>query len=139
MDSVMLAKNMLAETDDLRMVGRVIRSAFNGLRRDITAEILEKHRPLQQWVSEFLRPRTIDIWVDGKVAYTTTMTAGTPQDSPLSHNLFSIYASEMVCRAQKTVRQQAQQRRSSKRLPKALEKARVLPLSYIDDINTLVP
>ena len=47
-DSVMLAKNMLQENDDLRMVGRNIRSAFNRLHRDITAEILEKHRPLQQ-------------------------------------------------------------------------------------------
>ena len=96
MDSVMLAKNMPEENDDLRMVGRDIRSAFNGLCSDIIAEILEKHRPLHQWVSEFLQPRTVDIWVDGKVAYTTTMTAGTPQGSPLSPSLFLIYASEMV-------------------------------------------
>ena len=96
MDSVMLAKNMLEENDDLRMVGQDIRSAFNGLSSDITAEIVEKHRPLPQWVSEFLRPRTVDIWVDGKAVYTTTMTAGTPQGSPLSSSLFSIYASEMV-------------------------------------------
>ena len=41
MDSVMLGKNMLEENDDLRMVGRDIRSAFNGLRGDITAEIVE--------------------------------------------------------------------------------------------------
>ena len=139
MDSVMLAKNMLEENDDLRMVGRDIRSALNGLRADITAEILQRHRPLQQWVSEFLRPCTINIWVDGKVAYTTTMTAGTPQGSPLSPSLFSIYASEMVWRAQRTLRQQAQQRRSSKRLRKLPEEDRLLPLSYIDDINTLVP
>ena len=105
MDSVMLAKNMLEENNDLRMVGQDIRSAFNGLRRDITAEILEKHPPLQQWVSEFLHTRTIDIWVDGRVAFTTTMTAGTPQGSPLSPSLFSIYASKMVWRAQRTLRQ----------------------------------
>ena len=111
MDSVMLAKNVLEGNDDLRMVGRDIRSAFNGLRRDITAEILEKHLPVQQWVSEFLRTRTIDIWVDGKVAYTTNMTAGTPQGSPLSPSLVSIYASEMFWRAQRTLRQQVQQRR----------------------------
>ena len=138
MDSVMLAKNMLEENDDLRMVGRDIRSAFNGLRRDITAKILAKHRPLQQWVEEFWRPRTIDIWVDGRVAHTTTMTAGTTQGSPLSPSLFSIYASEMVWRAQRTLRQQVLQRRSSKRLQKLPEKDRLLPLCYIDDINTLV-
>ena len=108
MDSVMLAKSMLEENDDLRIVGRYIRSAFNGLRRDITADILEKHRPLQQWVSEFLRPRTIDIWVDGRVVYSIIMTAGTPQGSTLSPSLFSIYASEMVWRAQRTLRRQVQ-------------------------------
>ena len=37
MDSVMLAKKMLEENDDLSMVGRDIRSAFNGLCKDITA------------------------------------------------------------------------------------------------------
>ena len=138
-DSVMLAKNMLQENDDLRMVGRDIRSAFNGLRRDITAEILEKHRPLQQWVMEFLRPRTVNIWVDGKVAYTTTMMAGTPQGSPLSPFLFSIYASEMVWRAQRNLRQQVQQRRSSMRLHQIPVEDRIFQMSYIDNINTLVP
>ena len=113
MDSVILAKSMLQENDDLRMVSRDIRSAFNGLRRDVIAEILEKHQPPQQWVTEFLCPRTVDIWVDGKVAYTTTMTAVTPQGSPLSPSLFSINASEMVRRAQRSLRQQVLQRRSS--------------------------
>ena len=78
MDSVMMAKAMLQKNDDLRMVGRDLKSACNGLRSDITAEILEGHRPLQQWVTEFLYPRTVDICIDGKVAYTTSMTAGSP-------------------------------------------------------------
>ena len=66
-DSVMREQNMLQENDDLRMIGQDIKSACNGLRRDITTEILEGHCPLEQWVTEFLRPCTVDICVDGKV------------------------------------------------------------------------
>ena len=105
----MLVKDMLRENGDLRMVGRDIKSAFDGLHRDRAAEILEKHRPLQQWVIELLRRRTIDSWVDSKLAHTTTMIAGTLQGSRLSPSLFSIYASEMVWRAARGLRQQFQE------------------------------
>ena len=138
-DSVMLAKTMLEENEGLRMVGWDIKSAFNGLRKDITVNILAKHELLQQWVAEFLCPRTIEIWVDGKRAHTTTMIAGTPQGSPLSPSLFSIYASEMVWRAQREQQQQIQQSRAALRPQMVLVRAHVFPLSYIDDINALVP
>ena len=139
MDSVMLARDMFQNNDELRMVGRDIKSVFNVLRRGIITEILKKYTPLQQWVAEFLRPGAIDVYLDGKLAHTATMIEGTPQGSPLSLSLFSIYASEMVWQAQRGLQQQLQQGRAGLRLRKMQAVVQVLPLSYIDDINALVP
>ena len=107
-DSIMLAKDMLQENSDLRRVGRDIKSAFNGLRIAIITERLHKHCALQQWVEEFLLPCHIDIHVEGKLVHTTIMAEGIPQGSSLSHSLFSVYVSEMVCRAQSGLQQQLQ-------------------------------
>lgn len=53
-DSIMLAKELLG--DDNRLVGRDIKSAFNGLDRQICIQLLDGHKQLQTWVAEFLRP-----------------------------------------------------------------------------------
>ena len=61
----MLMKEILGEQGDKRIVGRDIRSAFNGLRKEICVQIFEAHEGLKVWIAEFLRPRACTRWVIG--------------------------------------------------------------------------
>jgi len=76
-DSVMLMDVLRKETGG-DVYGRDIRSAFNSLDREVMREVLQKHEDLRDWVGYFLRPRTLDIKVDGRVTGRGTMVGGTP-------------------------------------------------------------
>ena len=53
---------------------------------------------LALWVRGFLRPRPLSRKVDHRVTGNATMTGGTPEGSPLSPSLYTIYMSAMVDR-----------------------------------------
>jgi len=57
---------------------------------------IEDHKMLRDWVDDWLSPRQFMMEVDGQVLGKVTMTGGTPQGSPLSPALFTIYMSSVV-------------------------------------------
>jgi len=138
-DSVMLMDDIRKRTGG-HVYRRDVKSAFNSLDRDKMYEILKDHEDLREWVDHFLRPRTFDVKVDGKKIGKTTMIGGTPQGSPISPTLFTIYMSSVVWEAGKELdKLEANRRRSSR---KEGEKGNTrdrdfIPLSYIDDVNSV--
>jgi len=120
--------------------GRDIKAAFNSLDRDMMYEILKEHQDLRDWVNYFLRPRTFNIRADGKVIGRTTMVRGTPQDSPVSPTLLTIYMSAVVKCAEEELGKREEVRGAGARLrSQGRERAgRVfIPLSYIGDVNSI--
>jgi len=65
-DSVM---DELRRESDGEVYGRNIKSAFNSLDRDILYEIGSQYEDLREWVDYFLRPRTFNNKVDGKLRW----------------------------------------------------------------------
>jgi len=114
-DSVMLMDQLRKETGG-HVYGRDIKSAFNSLDQDEMYKILQGHENLREWVDHFLRPRTFEIKVDGEPIGSTTMVGATPQESPISPTLFTIYMSRVVWEAEKELDELEGRRRSSKRV-----------------------
>jgi len=128
-DSVMLMAMLMEENKAGEIIGRDAQSAFNTLRRDHTKTILEKEGWLGEWIDDWLAPREFDVEVDGRWIGRTTMTGGTPQGSPLSPALFTIYMSSVVWAAEKQLKER---KHMTLRNPK---RERYWPLSFIDDVN----
>jgi len=138
-DSVMLMDELRRKTGG-HVYGRDIKSAFNSLDRDEMYNILWNHEDLREWVDHFLRPRSFKVKVDGETIGSTTMVGGTPQGSPLSPTLFTIYMSRVVWEAEGEMDKLEGKRRRSSR--KGTEKGTgeprdFIPLSYIDDVNSV--
>ena len=84
-DSVMLmAMIMEKHPEGEEVIGRDAQSAFNTLRRDYTAKILQKQGWLGECIDDWIAPRRFKVEVDGKTIGTTVITGGTPQGSPMS-------------------------------------------------------
>jgi len=128
-DSVMLMNMIREKHPEGEIIGRDAQSAFNTLRREVVRKILEKHRQLAKWIDDWLAPRTFDMEVDGKTIGRTQMTGGTPQGSPFSPALFTIYMSSVVWKAEAKLRER---KHMPLRKPK---EGRYWPLSFIDDVN----
>lgn len=79
MDSVILAQHLLKQHTGTRMVGRDIKSAFNGLDRNKCTTILGAHKKMKYWVEGSLRDRRLGIWIDRVEATTVTMSGGPPE------------------------------------------------------------
>lgn len=144
-DSVMLMDELRRKVGG-HVYGRDIKSAFNSLDRDEMYKILQDHDDLREWVDHFLRPRSFDVKVDGKRIGRTTMVGGTPQGSPISPTLFTIYMSKVVWEAERELdKLEGGGRRSSRRAGVEAGGAgenntRVrdfTPISYIDDVNSI--
>ena len=105
LDSVMLMGYIAEQHGEGVIVGRDAQSAFNSVRREYAREILGGHKGLQEWIYDWLAPRRFNIEVDNQVIGSTKMTGGTPQGSPLSPALFTIYMSKVVWKAEELLRQ----------------------------------
>jgi len=106
-DSVMLMAMIMEKHPEGEVIGRDAQSAFNTLRRDHTAELLKDQGWLGEWIDDWLIPRTLEVEVGGKVIGTTTMTGGTPQGSPLSPALFTVYMSSVVWAAERKLNKES--------------------------------
>lgn len=140
-DSVMLMDELRREMGG-EVYGRDIKSAFNSLARDIMYEVLRQHEENREWVNYFLRPRTFDKRVDGRVIGRTTMTGGTPQGSPLSPTLLTTYMSAMVWQAEKTLGEREKAERKTHGMTTRTGRGdpalkTFIPISYIDDVNSV--
>ena len=111
-------------------MGRDAQSAFNMVRRTHVRELLKKWPEVQRWIDDWLSPRTFRMEVDGEDLGEVTMTGGTPQGSPLSPALYTIYMSSVVWTAEEKLRT-----RVGGRSLRGERRANYWPLSYIDDVN----
>jgi len=66
-NSMMLMAMLMEKNPEGEIVGRDAQSAFNTLRRDHTAKILEGQGWLKEWIDDWLTPKKFDIEVDGKI------------------------------------------------------------------------
>jgi len=95
-DSVMMMAMIAEKHPEGDIVERDVQSAFNTVRREHVREVLRNHEWLREWIDGWLAPRRFDIEVDGHTLGEVVITGGTPQASPLSPALFSIYMSSVV-------------------------------------------
>jgi len=129
-DSVMLMAHIAEKYQQGVIVGRDAQSAFNTVRREHMRQILQNHGWLRDWIYDWLAPRQFTMEVDGQTLGSVTMTGGTPQGSPLSPALFTVYMSSVVWEAEQRLRQ-----RPGGRELRRERRESYWPLSYIDDVN----
>jgi len=89
MDSVMLMAHIVKKHPEGVIVGRNAQSALNTVRREHVRKILDGYGWLREWIDDWLAPRQFSMEMSGQVA----MTGETPQGSPLSPALFTVYMS----------------------------------------------
>jgi len=129
MDSVMLMNMIMEKHPEGEIIGRDAQSAFNTLRRERVREILHAQGWLGRWIDDWLAPREFELEVDGRVLGRTRMTGGTPQGSPLSPALFTIYMSDVIWNAEMKLKKRRHMELRQER------RTRYWPLSFIDDVN----
>jgi len=97
-DSVILMAYIAEQQPAEVIVGRDAQSTFNTVQRTHVKKILKDHGWLREleWIDDWLSPRQFSMEVDGQVIGRVTMTGGTPQGSPLSPALFTVYMSSVV-------------------------------------------
>ena len=138
-DSVMLMDEIRKKVGG-EVYGRDIKSAFNSLNREVTWQVLAGHEDLREYVDHFLRPRNFEVKVDGRKIGEGRMVGGTPQGSPLSPALFTVYMSAMVCKAEEGLRRAEEEGRhkmNTRRGAGGRGERVFAPLSYIDDVNSV--
>ena len=133
MDSVMLMDQLRKETGGT-VCGKDIKFAFNSMEKRKVAEILKDLPDVAEWVDRFLQPRKFNIRLDGRIIGSTTMTEGTPQGSPLSPALFTIYMSQMITEAQNKIDKAMTDRTTTRSHG---SKDVFIPLSFVDDCNSV--
>ena len=104
-DSVMLMAMMMEKHPEGEVIGRDAQSAFNTLWRDHMAKVLHGQGWLAEWIDDWVSPREFEVELDGRSIGRARMTGGTPQGSPLSSALFTVYMSSVVWEAERRVRQ----------------------------------
>jgi len=92
--------------------------------------VLDNHQRLKEWIDDWLAPRHFPVEVDGHTLGEVTMTGGTPQSSPLSPALFTVYISSVVWEAERRLAQ-----RKGGRELRSRRRESYWPLSFIDDVN----
>jgi len=137
-DSVMLMDELRRKTGG-EVYGRDIKSAFNSLDREVVRQVLAGHEDICEYVDHFLRPRNFKVKVDGRKIGEGTMVGGTPQGSPLSPALFTVYMSAMVWKAEKEEKRREEESRHGMetRGGGARRENMFIPLFYIDDVNSI--
>jgi len=128
-DSVMLMAMIMEKHKEGEIIGRDAQSAFNTLRRDHVRTLLQGEGYIGQWLDDWLAPRQFEVMVDGKILGTARMTGGTPQGSPLSPALFTIYMSSVVWDAERRLKER------NHMVTRQPIREKFWPLSFIDDIN----
>jgi len=129
-DSVMLMAYIAEQQPAGVIVGRDAQSAFNTVQRGHVRKILKDHTHLRDFIDDWLSPRQFEMEVDGQVIGKVTMTGGTPQGSPLSPALFTVYMSSVV----REVERLLSQRGGGRQLQEG-RRVSYWPLSFIDDVN----
>ena len=139
-DSVLHMDGVRAQTGGT-VYGRDIQAAFNSLGREKLSEILagEELTDIRVWTTRWLEPRHFEIYVDGRRIGAVTMTQGTPQGSPLSPTLSTVYMSAMVWRADQLIKENKVRTNRQPGLGQLENRTNpvFLPLSYIDDVNSV--
>ena len=98
MDSVMLMDRLRGKETGRNVHGRDIQSAFNSIDTKIMCNLIADE-DTRRWIKDFLAPGSSQIKTN-RVIGEARMTGGTPQGSPLSPSIFTVFVPAMVRRAE---------------------------------------
>ena len=137
MDSVMIMDQLRRKHPGKHVHGRDIHSAFNSIDTTITVCSLIKARDLGFWVKDFLALRSFQIKTN-RIIGESTMMEGTPQGSPLSPILFTMYLSAMVKRVDEKLQRKRNERHNLRNIGRPPLTRAFESLQFIDYYNSIV-